>query len=353
MCDVNGRVPIKEKIDYIKTWPTPKNLKQLRGFLGMCGFYRLWIEDYSTVAEPLFRLTKKNQDFYIGSEQLEAIEKLKAMLSSPPILKAPDYSEGAGKLILTVDASPVGAGAVLGQENPDGTRNACRYESYTFSERERRYPQVKRELLALKIMVKKLKEYLYGIKFTLETDAKPLLAMINKVDLPNDAAGRWISYLHMFDFELKHIKGDNNTVADALSRIPQEVNVENFNSKVQEIENNRVDLHGSDNDNVDEIDFELNCGDKDEENSDKDLVLREIKKYLQGFYLENSPKLRKRIKNLSTKFFIHNGYLYKRGGKNSVPKRVIENFKDREEILKKLHKGGGGGHRGRDGTYIK
>ncbi|OMJ15768.1 Retrovirus-related Pol polyprotein from transposon [Smittium culicis] len=177
------------------------------------------------------------------------------MLSSPPILKAPDYSEGAGKLLLTVDSSPVGTDVILRQENSGGTQNTRRYEIYTFSEREKRYPQVKRELQALKITVKSLKEYLYGIKFILETDAKPLLAIINKVELPNDAVGCWITYLHNFYYELKHILRDNNIVADALSRIALEVNVVNFNSKVQEIENNGVDFDDSDNDNEDEINF--------------------------------------------------------------------------------------------------
>ncbi|OMJ08313.1 Retrovirus-related Pol polyprotein from transposon [Smittium culicis] len=67
-------------------------------------------------------------------------------------------------------------------------------------------------------MVKKLKIYLYGIKFTVETDARSLLFMLNKPDLPNETASRWLSYLQLFDFDINHIKGENNGVADGLSR---------------------------------------------------------------------------------------------------------------------------------------
>ncbi|OMJ18467.1 Retrovirus-related Pol polyprotein from transposon [Smittium culicis] len=122
LCNKDGRLPISEKTEIIKQFPIPKTLKQLRGFLGMCGFYRLWIDNYSTIAEPLFRLTKKESKFIINYEQLKAIEILKNKLTSPPILRPPEYGENSGKIYLTVDASPVGAGAVLSQEDENGIR---------------------------------------------------------------------------------------------------------------------------------------------------------------------------------------------------------------------------------------
>ncbi|OMJ18039.1 Retrovirus-related Pol polyprotein from transposon, partial [Smittium culicis] len=324
LCNKEGRLPLSEKTEIIKQFPVPKNLKQLRGFLGMCGFYRLWIDNFSTIAEPLFRLTKKESKF-IMKEQLKAMETLKAKLISPPVLRPPEYGGNSGKIYLTVDASPVGAGAVLSQEDENGIRYACRYESYTFNERERKYPQVKRELLGLKVMVKKSKEYLYGIKFTLETDAKPLLSMINKIDLPNDVAARWVSYLHLYDFKLVHIKGSENLVADALSRFSKNLSEEDATENI-------VDT------------FEINSIEKNLENK-----FENTRKYLNGQTIENQDKFLF-AKKASKNYFMLDGVLFRRGNKKAIPKRVIENQGYRNKILEEIHSRGGGGHRDRDGT---
>ncbi|OLY80705.1 Transposon Ty3-G Gag-Pol polyprotein [Smittium mucronatum] len=225
-------------------------------------------------------------------------------------------------------ASPVGAGAVLSQEDEKGTRHPCRYESYTFNERERKYPQVKRELLGLKVMVKKLKEYLYGINFILETDAKPLLSMVNKIDLPNDIAARWVSYLHLYDFELVHIKGSENLVADALSRFQKSKDEQEKLEKY--VATSMITTAGYNNE-------ELSIY---------------IKKYLNGENIEDKILLSK-AKKESKKYFILDGVFFRRGKKSAIPKRVIEKTEDRVKILKGIHEEGGGGHRGRDGTYVK
>ncbi|OMJ21136.1 Retrovirus-related Pol polyprotein from transposon [Smittium culicis] len=292
----------------------------------MCAFYRLWIQNFSSKTEPLYRLTKKDTDFNWGKEQNESFILLKKELTNPPILRAINYEKNAGKIILTIDASPYGAGAVLQQEDIDGNRYVCRYESKSFSERERRYPQIKRELLALKLMVKKLKLYLYGTHFTIETDAKSLLYMLNKIDLPNDTAARWISYLQLFDFEIGHIKGSHNVVADALSRDPQ------FENKIKEyiVENKSVFVR-----------------------LDKDEKLYFIFEVLSGMKSISSNKnLKLQNKELSN-YFVKNKMLFRRSKPDRVPRRFAFYKKEQEKILMEVHSGIGGGHRGRDGTMRK
>jgi len=156
--------------------------------------------------------------FKFSYEHRDSVDELKDRLTKAPVLRPPNYDEGAGMMILTVDASPIGVGAMLGQEDISGKRYIYRYESQKFNNREKRYPQVKRELYGLKLIIKKLRAYLYGIRFMVETDARPIIGMLNRPDLPNNVMSCWISYILLFDFEIRHIPGKLNVVADYLSR---------------------------------------------------------------------------------------------------------------------------------------
>ncbi|OMJ17852.1 Retrovirus-related Pol polyprotein from transposon [Smittium culicis] len=138
ICSEKGRRPVESKIKKILDWPIPSNLKELRGFLGLTCFYRVWIKNYSVIADPLYLLLRKDIIFEWSNAQNIAFEKLKLLITTPPILQAPKYDEDSGKFILTIDASPVGAGGVLHQINQTGELNPCRFESYCFNERERR-----------------------------------------------------------------------------------------------------------------------------------------------------------------------------------------------------------------------
>ncbi|OMJ11965.1 Transposon Tf2-9 polyprotein [Smittium culicis] len=102
ICDEHGRRPTGSNISKVIEWPRPKNLTQVRGFLGMCGFYRIWVPNFSSLAEPLYRIKKSTYQ--------------------QSVLRPPDYQDPNRPLILTVDASPVGAGAVLQQCDKNGNR---------------------------------------------------------------------------------------------------------------------------------------------------------------------------------------------------------------------------------------
>ncbi|OMJ27955.1 Transposon Tf2-11 polyprotein [Smittium culicis] len=117
ICNIDGRKPTGSKIDRINSWPTPTNLKELRGFLGITCFYRIWIENYSIIADPLYKLLRKDQDYIWEKDQEKSFGCLKSLITRSPILRPPQYGEGAGKIILTVDASPVEVGGVLHQED--------------------------------------------------------------------------------------------------------------------------------------------------------------------------------------------------------------------------------------------
>ena len=218
LCNGEGRLPEPSKVEAISKWKACKTQTEVRGFLGACLFFRIWIKDLATIAEPLFRLLKKHVRFNWGDEQTRAMTRLKEALISAPILRPPEYGVVERPLILSTDASPFGSGWMLGQEDEQGRRFACRYGAKTFNEREQRYSQIKRELLAVVHALKKERHYLYGQAFILEVDAAALVGMINNPDLPDMAMMRWIAFIRTYCPDVRTVPGKANLVPDGLSR---------------------------------------------------------------------------------------------------------------------------------------
>jgi RNase H-like domain found in reverse transcriptase/Integrase zinc binding domain len=218
--DADGRHPPTAKIIKILEWPPLNNAREVREFLGVCVFYRIWVKNFGVIAEPLYRLLKKDVPFEFGMEQELAMAALKKALTEAPGLVSLDYSDEAGKIILTVDASLTGWGAVLQQLDTDKKRHPVRFESGLWTTAERNYDATKRECRGALKAIKKMRSHLIGVHFVLETDAAVLVAQLNKAatDLPGALLTRWIAWMRLFDFEVKFIPGKKNTAADGLSR---------------------------------------------------------------------------------------------------------------------------------------
>jgi hypothetical protein len=103
----------ESKIDAIKTWPQPMNLQQVRSFLGLDGFYRRFVNDFSTIASPLHALSKKNAPFVWGTSQDMAFNELKSLLTHAPLLALPNFDK---TFEVHCNASGNGIGGVLMQE---------------------------------------------------------------------------------------------------------------------------------------------------------------------------------------------------------------------------------------------
>ena len=218
-----------EKTERIQNWPTPKTPEEVRQFLGFCGYYRRFIQNFSQIAKPLTILMpipkdkKKGkqaakQKWVWGAEQEEAFQKLKQLLATPPILGFPNY---AMPFELHTDASGLGLGAVLYQMQ-EGKKRVISYASRGLTKSEWNYPAHKMEFLALKWAVtEKFRDYLYGHSFTVYTDNNPLTYVLTSAKL--DATGhRWLSELANFDFNILYRPGRNGQDADALSRMRNE-----------------------------------------------------------------------------------------------------------------------------------
>ena len=218
----NGIQPDPAKTEAIKATTPPDNVSDLRSFLGTCGYVAKFIPNYAHLVEPLRKLTRKEQKWSWGNEQTKAFEALKKSLSREPVLAC--FRLDAPTFVVT-DASPVGLGAILLQDQGAGQRKPIAYISRSLTSTERRYSQIEREALGCVWAVERLHNYLFGIKFTLLTDNKPLSSMFaphsSKVLPPRIQRLAW--RLHQYDFQIAHISGTSNT-ADSLSRLPSKSN---------------------------------------------------------------------------------------------------------------------------------
>ena len=199
-----------KKIEAVKNWPEIHNIKQLRGFLGLTGYYRKFIEGYSKTAIPLTRLLKDNTKWDWGEEQEQAKQQLIKKLTEGPILQKPNLKE---PLILTTDASDDAIGAVLSQDN-----KPIAFLSKTFSDTERRWPIYEKELFAVVYALEKWDYWLLGADLTVITDNSAVTHVQKQAKLRPKVA-RWAELLGHFNPKFIHRPGTENKVADALSRM--------------------------------------------------------------------------------------------------------------------------------------
>ena len=218
-CTAEGRTPTEDRAEKIEKWPQPTTLTAVRGFLGLCGTVRMWIEDFSRICRPLVELTKKSVTFYWGKEQEQAFQKLKNLVTSAPAIRPIDYQSGR-TVYLSVDTSVHGIGFVLSQADELGRHVPARYGSLPITEVESRYSQAKLELFGLFRALKHYSIFLAGVTdLVVEVDAGYIKGMLKNPDcLPRSAVGRWIQRILLFTFKMVHVPAIRHKAPDALSR---------------------------------------------------------------------------------------------------------------------------------------
>jgi ribonuclease HI len=246
-----------------------------------------------------------------------------------------DYSESAGAVILGVDASLEGYGAVLMQEDDNKKRRAARYESGTWNTAEKNYDATKRECRGVLRALKKFRHWLYGIHFILETDARVLVAQLNGAasDLPGALLTRWIAWIRLFDFDVRHVPGRKHTAADGLSRRPR-----TFADK----ENKKLEQDIDDFINAELASLRivpiLVALTEPPENIDEEQDYDDG--VLSGYYSVRSRKIAlwltklqrldmrkeefRKFKNTVLKFLVQDKHLFRRGSKNIPLRRVVD-----------------------------
>jgi len=210
----DGVKPNPDKISAVTNFPIPKSIKDIQSFLGLSGYYRRFISNYSKITKPLTALLKKDIPFNFDQNCLNSFNLLKQSLTKAPILQYPNFEE---PFILTCDASNFAIGSVLSQ-GPLNKDLPIAYASRTLNQAEVRYSTIEKELLAIVWSVRHFRPYLYGRRFLLVTDHKPLTWLFSIKD-PGSRLARWRLKLEEYDYEIVYKPGKINKNADALSRI--------------------------------------------------------------------------------------------------------------------------------------
>ncbi|KAJ0169591.1 hypothetical protein K1T71_014776 [Dendrolimus kikuchii] len=216
-----------KKVEAVMNAPVPNNVNKLQSFLGLVNYYRNFIPNASSMLSPLYDLLQKSTKWVWGKEQHEAFVAVKKCLSSEQVLA---HFNPRARVILTVDASPTGLGAVLSQIDVDGVERPVSFASRTLNKAEKNYAQIQKEATAIIFGVRRFHQYLYGRSepFILRTDHKPLLSIFGPHrGIPEVSANRlqrYALFLSAYNYTIEYIRSSENS-ADYLSRasiaIPQ------------------------------------------------------------------------------------------------------------------------------------
>ena len=219
--DQHGIQALPSKVEAITNAPEPKNVPELRSFLGLLNYYGKFIPNLSSILHPLNQLLKDKQKWEWSKGCAQAFKTAKDQLTSARVLTHYDPNL---LIALAADASAYGIGAVISHTYPDGSERPISFASRTLTSSERNYAQLEKEALSLVYGVKKFHQYLYGRHFTLVTDHKPLTAILgSKKGVPSLAAARlqcWALLLSAYSYDIQFKPTQSHGNADGFSRLP-------------------------------------------------------------------------------------------------------------------------------------
>ena len=219
--DADGLHATEEKLDAIVHAPAPKNVHELRSFLGLLNYYGRFIPNLSSLLHPLNHLLRHNVTWRWTEACSKAFKCAKQKIVSPNVLV---HYDSTRPIRLAADASAYGLGAVISHVMDDGSERPIAFASRTLQPSERNYAQVEKEALSLVFGVCKFHTYLYGRRFTLVTDHKPLTTILGpKTGVPPIAAARlqrWALKLSAYTYDIEFRSTSKHSNADGLSRLP-------------------------------------------------------------------------------------------------------------------------------------
>ena len=219
--DAEGLHPVPDKVRAVQEAPEPRNVSELKSYIGLLSYYSKILPNLSTVLAPLYQLLRKDQPWMWKQPQVRAFKESKDLLLSSQVLVHFDPNL---EICLACDASDYGIGAVLSHRMSNGSEEPIGFVSRTLSEAEKKYSQIEKEALACVVGVQMFRSYLWGHHFILQTDHKPLLTLFNENKLiPQQAAGRiqrWAWILASYEYTITWRNTTEHANADAMSRLP-------------------------------------------------------------------------------------------------------------------------------------
>ena len=210
-----GIQPQADKISAVDNWKRPENVHDVKAFVGLCTYYRRFVDKFADIAAPLYDLLKKGAAFVWSQACEQAFEHLKTALTTAPILGMPNEVD---QFVFDTDASNHAVGAVLSQLQ-NGREVVIAYASRRLSPAERNYCITRRELLAIVVFVKQFRHYILGRRFLIRTD-HAALQWLRKVSEPIGQQARWLELLEEYDYDIIRRAGNRHGNADVMSRRP-------------------------------------------------------------------------------------------------------------------------------------
>lgn len=198
----------------IRNFVEPDNVKKLKSFLGLAGFYRKFIPNFSMIATALHKLLKKGINFEWDSACTSSFQTLIKCIEKDIVLAYPDFEK---TFYLTTDASNFGIGAVISQKDGNGFDRPLAFASRALIPAEINYTTTEKECLAIVWGINEYKHYLTGRKFVVLSDHRPLV-WLDSIKDPGARLMRWRLKLNNYNYEIRYTPGKSNYVADELSR---------------------------------------------------------------------------------------------------------------------------------------
>nr|CAD2155561.1 unnamed protein product [Meloidogyne enterolobii] len=293
----SGIEPDPEKKKKISELTRPRDVKELKSFMGTINYYGRFVSEMHKYRGPLDKLLKKEVKWEWGQDQEKAFQSVKKVLNSDLMLT---HFDPELEIIVTADASNYGVGAVISHKFPNGKEKVIEYASKSLNDAEKNYSQIEKEGLALVFAVQKFHKMLFGRKFILRTDHKPLLAIFGKNKgikvFSASRLQRWALLLTNYDFKIEFVSTNQMGMADTLSRLI---------SEKSELEDKVIAL----------VAKSENCSDEDSSDEDS-LLVEESVKYVLNIMLDEVPVNAEQVKSETEndselkmiKQFIKNGW---------------------------------------------
>ncbi len=196
--------------------PNPIDVHTLKSFIGLCNYYMIYVQGFSTIAHPLYALLKNDVVWTWSEEVQEAFNTFKEKLSEFPIMRRPDFNK---PFILHTDCNALGISVILGQLDEEGKEYVIAYASRSNNKVESNYSSYEGECLAIVWAIIHFKPYLYGTNFTLYTDHQPIKWLMTNDKFIGKLA-HWALILQEYEFKVIHRPGITHQNADTMSRRP-------------------------------------------------------------------------------------------------------------------------------------
>ncbi|KAF1323160.1 Pol protein, partial [Globisporangium splendens] len=331
-----------EKIKAIADWPIPKNVKDLRKWLGLANYLRKYSHNYAARVRPLTHLLKKDVEWDWTNDDMNAFIDVKESLVRAPVLALLDHTK---TFSVVCDASDFAIGCALMQKDDDGHERVVSYQSRLLKAAEKNYPVHDKELLAIKYALLKFRVHLLGATpFVVYTDHASLRTAINSPHLSQRMA-RWLAFFSEFNFRVEYKPGKENVLADALSRRPDYKSSADSSSDALCLERTPDLMHLS----ISRVQTKL----KDNIQSlyPKDDECRLLIAHFDGSSKESLPA---KLESKLARFSYHDGLLWHRLSNFDYPRVYVPHDQDLKlSILHEFHDAPASGHLGREKTFLQ